>query len=175
MSEKILCKGADQGAGMKPATLFARGLVLTVLAFGISDLPAAPPGTPLVQPEVVDIRTGEILYAQHCASCHGARLEGQQDWRKEAAEGVFPAPPHDETGHTWHHGDGLLFAYTKYGGEATFAARGLKGIKSGMPGFGQVLSDQEIWDILAFIKSTWSERVRKLQAKRTEAEQADSR
>lgn len=160
-------------ADMKPAILLARGVVITALALGLSDLLAAPPGVP-VQPEVVDIRTGEVLYAQHCASCHGARLEGQQDWRKQAAEGVYPAPPHDETGHTWHHGDGLLFAYTKYGGEATFAARGLKGIKSGMPGFGHALSDQEIWNILAFIKSTWSERMRKVQAKRTEAEQLDS-
>ena len=159
---------------MKPTIPAAKGVVLTALAFVISDLLAAPPGMPLVQPDIVDVRTGEILYAQHCASCHGARLEGQQDWRKETAGGVFPAPPHDETGHTWHHGDGLLFAYTKYGGEATFAARGLKGIKSGMPGFEQVLSDQEIWNILAFIKSTWSERVRKLQAMRTQAEQGNS-
>ena len=160
-------------AGVKPAIPLVRSVVLTALAFAVSDLLAASPGLP-VQPEVVDIRTGEILYAQHCASCHGARLEGQQDWRKQAAEGVYPAPPHDETGHTWHHGDGLLFAYTKFGGEATFAARGLKGIKSGMPGFAQALSDQEIWDILAFIKSTWSERAREVQAKRTRAEQLDS-
>ena len=93
---------------------------------------------------------------------------------KRVLEDCSPAPPHDETGHTWHHGDGLLFTYTKYGGKATFAARGLENIKSGMPGFGQVLSDQEIWDILAFIKSTWSERVRELQVMRTKAEQSNS-
>ena len=68
----------------------------------------------------------------------------------------------------------MLFTYTKYGGKATFVARGLKNVKSGMPEFGQVLSDQEIWDILAFIKSTWSERIRELQAARTKAEQSIS-
>lgn len=129
----------------------------------------------MVQPQNVDIENGEVLYAKTCASCHGVLLEGQKDWRQESASGVFPAPPHDETGHTWHHGDRLLFTYTKHGGEAIFVARGIEGVKSGMPGFGKILSDQEIWDILAFIKSTWSERMRKVQASKTEAERLDKR
>ena len=49
------------------------------------------------------------LYAENCASCHGAKLEGQPDWRSPGPDGVMPAPPHDRTGHTWHHGDGMLF------------------------------------------------------------------
>lgn len=158
---------------MKPIVLIANAAILTGLTFAISPHLEARPGIPL-QPQTVDTGSGKILYAENCASCHGARLEGQKDWRKAGAEGVFPAPPHDETGHTWHHGDGLLFTYTKFGGKALFVARGLKDVKSGMPGFGQVLSDQEIWDILAFIKSTWSERIRELQAARTRAEQSTS-
>ncbi len=158
---------------MRWGVLSASIAVLTGFALVMNSHLGARLGVP-VQPEIVDIRTGEILYAKNCASCHGVRLEGQKEWRKEGTGGVFPAPPHDETGHTWHHGDGLLFTYTKYGGKATFAARGIKNVKSGMPGFGQVLSDQEIWDILAFIKSTWSERVRKLQAARTKSEQVNS-
>ena len=38
-------------------------------------------------------------------------------------------------------------------------------------GFGEVLSDQEIWDILAFIKSTWPDRVRQMQQTKTRGEQ----
>ena len=30
---------------------------------------------------------------------------------------MLPAPPHNETGHTWHHPDEMLFAITKYGRE----------------------------------------------------------
>ena len=30
-------------------------------------------------------------------------------------DGRLPAPPHDESGHTWHHPDAQLFAITKYG------------------------------------------------------------
>ena len=123
-----------------------------------------------VQPETADTDSGEILYANNCASCHGDGLEGQQNWRSPGPDGTLPAPPHDETGHTWHHGDALLFTYTKLGGEAALADQGVE-FKSGMPGFGDSLSDQEIWDILAYIKSTWPERVQEIQAVRTEAEQ----
>ena len=41
-----------------------------------------------------------------------------------------------------------------------------------MPGFGATLSDQQIWDVLAYIKSTWPPRVRAFQDERTTAERA---
>ena len=82
----------------------------------------------------------------------------------------MPAPPHDASGHTWHHGDKLLFNYTKLGGEALMAERGLTGFRSGMPGFGDSLSDQQIRDILAFIKSTWPRKVKDIQAERSAIE-----
>ncbi len=113
-----------------------------------------------------DLSNGQSLYAEHCAACHGANLEGQPDWRTPDENGVLPAPPHDETGHTWHHDNYLLFEYTKLGGEAALAARGVTGFSSGMPGFGDTLTDEEIWDILAYIHSTWPERVQDIQATR---------
>jgi len=119
-----------------------------------------------------DIRLGRALYAAHCAACHGADLEGALDWQRRAPDGRFPAPPHDETGHTWHHGDAMLFDYTRRGGQAFLDDLGV-GFESGMPGFGDVLSDAEIEAILAFIRSTWPERIREFQAARTAAESAD--
>ncbi|PSL14539.1 c-type cytochrome [Shimia abyssi] len=113
-----------------------------------------------------DFTNGQSLYAEHCASCHGANLEGQPDWRTPDENGVLPAPPHDETGHTWHHDNQLLFEYTRLGGEEALAARGVTGFASGMPGFVEVLTDDEIWDILAYIRSNWSERVQEIQAGR---------
>ncbi len=127
---------------------------------------AAPPK----QPEGTDIAAGQRLYAEYCASCHGANLEGQENWQIANEDGIFPAPPHDRSGHTWHHGDALLFTYTKLGGKGAMAAQGLD-FESGMPEFGETLSDQQIWEILAYIKSTWDDRVREMQAVRTEAEQ----
>lgn len=120
-----------------------------------------------------DSTRGAVLYADNCASCHGANLEGQPDWQTPDPDGVLRAPPHDRTGHTWHHGDKLLFDYTKLGGDQTLKQMGVADVKSGMPGFRETLSDQDIWDILTFIKESWPDRERKLQEQRTKAEQTE--
>lgn len=113
-----------------------------------------------------DIAAGQSLYADSCASCHGLSLEGQPNWRTPDADGVLPAPPHDGTGHTWHHDDALLFEYTKFGGAAALENRGISEFNSGMPAFDETLTDDQIWNILAYIRSTWSDRERKVQASR---------
>ncbi|MFY0616515.1 c-type cytochrome [Shimia sp.] len=98
---------------------------------------------------------GALIYAENCADCHGANLEGEANWRQMGADGRMPAPPHNQSGHTWHHPDTLLFAITKYGSETVVG----QGYESNMPGFEGNLSDQDIVDVLAFIKSTWPEDV----------------
>lgn len=113
-----------------------------------------------------DLTNGQALYGQHCASCHGASLEGQPDWRSPGDDGVLPAPPHDDTGHTWHHDNALLFEYTQLGGAEALAARGVNGFQSGMPGFGGALTEDEIWEILAYIRSTWPDRIQEIQSGR---------
>lgn len=115
-----------------------------------------------------DIENGNRLYQAQCASCHGANLEGQPNWQRQNDDGTLPAPPHDETGHTWHHDNMLLFNYTKLGGAEALARRGVTGFQSGMPGFADILTDEEIWDILAYIRSTWPERVQDIQAARNQ-------
>ncbi len=109
---------------------------------------------------------GQVLYQEHCASCHGVELEGEANWRTPGADGILPAPPHDASGHTWHHDNQLLFDYSKLGGEALMRERGITGFGSGMPGFADVLDDGEIWDILAWIRSTWPDDIRKIQSGR---------
>ncbi|MCW8916256.1 MAG: cytochrome c [Magnetovibrio sp.] len=106
------------------------------------------------------VRLGQIIYADHCAECHGINLEGQPNWRSPKEDGMLPAPPHDDSGHTWHHDDQLLFNYTKGGG----AAIAPKGFKSGMPAYGEILSDQQIWQVLSYIKSRWSPQAQERQA-----------
>ncbi|WP_299742651.1 cytochrome c [uncultured Tateyamaria sp.] len=113
-----------------------------------------------------DIIAGQTLYQAQCAACHGANLEGQPNWRSPNDDGALPAPPHDETGHTWHHDNQLLFEYTKLGGRGALATRGVTDFNSSMPAFEGVISDDEIWDILAYIRSTWPERVQEMHASR---------
>jgi mono/diheme cytochrome c family protein len=116
-----------------------------------------------------DAPTGQALYGEKCAVCHGANLEGQPDWQSPDEDGVYPAPPHDASGHTWHHADPMLFEYIKIGGQAALDRQGVA-FNSGMPGFGDQLTDDQIRSILDYIKSTWPERERNMQAQRTEAE-----
>ncbi|MEK6217511.1 MAG: c-type cytochrome [Boseongicola sp.] len=98
---------------------------------------------------------GQSLYQENCAVCHGNDLEGQENWRERDASGYLPAPPHDADGHTWHHPDAQLFEITKDGIEAVVG----DDYKSNMEAYGVILSDDEIVAVLAFIKSTWSQRI----------------
>ena len=106
------------------------GTAGVVLGLGVAALWFAQNGAAQVQvplqPASADIAAGEALYATSCASCHGANLEGQADWRSPGDDGKLHAPPHDKDGHTWHHGDALLFNYTKLGGKAALAEQGMR-------------------------------------------------
>ncbi|MCX8115468.1 MAG: cytochrome c [Burkholderiaceae bacterium] len=103
------------------------------------------------------IADGRLVYEAHCAACHGTNLEGQPEWKTRRADGKLPAPPHDDSGHTWHHPFDVLFAITKHGLVPPYAPAGYA---SDMPAFDKRLSDEDIWNALAYIRSRWSEKVR---------------
>ena len=113
-----------------------------------------------------NLENGYRNYQEYCASCHGVNLEGQANWRSRNEDGTLPAPPHDETGHTWHHETEMLFEYTKLGGQVTLEAVGVKNFTSGMPAFGDVLTDEQIWEVLSFIRSTWPQHIQDAHATR---------
>ncbi len=104
------------------------------------------------------ISLGKSLYVQNCASCHGVKLEGQKNWMSRLPDGLMPAPPHDETGHTWHHSDKYLFMITKYGIENIIGQK----YPNNMPAYKDILSDKEIISVLSYIKSTWPNKVKKI-------------
>lgn len=104
---------------------------------------------------------GQAIYQARCAACHGAHLEGQRpNWRERDSNGQLPAPPHDASGHTWHHPDQVLFDVVKYG---VAKAVHLKDYDSAMPAFGGTLSDAEIAAVLSWIRSQWPPDIRKRQ------------
>ena len=112
------------------------------------------------------VAQGAKVYAAHCAACHGANLQGQANWRERDAAGRLPAPPHDATGHTWHHPDEVLFNITKLG---IAKAANLKDYDTAMPAFGGVLSDAEIVAVLSWIKAQWPPEIRAQQDEVTRA------
>ncbi|WP_243634778.1 c-type cytochrome [Roseicella frigidaeris] len=139
-----------------------------LLAAGLAGLVASLGGAWLLTPggqnrtvagvDAATLARGQQLYTQHCASCHGAELEGQPNWRQRRADGRLPAPPHDASGHTWHHSDAQLFELTKRG-----PAGLVPGYETDMPAFGDVLDDKQIRAVLLFIKSTWPADIRARQ------------
>lgn len=100
------------------------------------------------------VSQGEILYQQFCAACHMPDLRGAPDWKKPLPDGSLPPPPHDDSGHTWHHPDFLLLQIMSEGGAE------YEGV---MPGFGSQLTQEDMRAILEFLKSQWSQKSREYQ------------
>lgn len=149
----------------KPIAFTAAGVVLAIVVVVGMWLRIWPWGD---GGEQVDLAVGQALYAARCAACHGANLEGQANWRRRQADGTLPAPPHDPSGHTWHHPDQQLFDIVKFG---TAALAG-PNYQTNMRAFGPEMSDQEIRAVLAYIKSTWPPEIRRRQAAITARAQA---
>lgn len=144
------------------------GGVLAVAAIGLGVFLLAQQGAGPVDrlSDPASARTialGQVIYADNCAVCHGADLDGQPNWQTPLSSGRLPAPPHDAGGHTWHHPDEVLFDITKHGPAAIVG----NDYESDMPGFEGILTDDQIGAALAYIKSTWPERERTYQQERT--------
>jgi S-disulfanyl-L-cysteine oxidoreductase SoxD len=126
-------------------------LVLALLLRSVTtEKPVVINNTPVPPVPTLDsgrVTQGADLYIQRCASCHGRDLEGAPEWKKPLADGSLPPPPHDSTGHTWHHPDALLLSIIANGGDPASNSR--------MPGFKDQLSQDEMAAILDFIKSQW--------------------
>lgn len=116
--------------------------------------------TELQADDLAIVLSGESIYQTQCAACHGENLEGQPEWRTRDANGFLLAPPHDETGHTWHHADDLLFEITKFGPAVVIND---DSYQSTMPAYKDVLSDDEIVAVLSYIKHSWPEEQRSWQ------------
>ena len=142
-------------------------LVFAVMGIGFSLIGFDDAARVVVGRSSIDsasIERGRIGYETYCASCHGKRLEGQPDWKSPLPSGRLPAPPHDASGHTWHHSDDILTSIilrglTPFAGEE---------YESDMPAFEGVLSADQVDDILAYIKDSWPERERGYQQQMTD-------
>ncbi len=136
----------------------ALGLLIAVVIWSVAGAPV--PGRSTPPPAAAGTVDGKVLYQTRCASCHGARGEGQPDWKSKKANGTYPAPPHDPSGHTWHHADGLLFRIVRDGGQAAAGP----GFTSAMPAWKDTLTDAQIRSTLEYIKTLWGQAEREFQS-----------
>ncbi len=108
--------------------------------------------TPIVKKKFdpVKLANGENLYTELCSMCHGSNAEGDPNWKRPDDDGKYPAPPLKGTGHTWHHPMNILRDYIKEGS-----------IEKGgsMTGFKEVLSDEEVDNIIAWFQSKWPDEL----------------
>ncbi len=114
-------------------------LVVSVLAWAGVALPAQE-AKKLKNPEPKNAETleaGKKLYARHCASCHGP--QGKGDGGMALAGGA----PSDLTDETWDYGstDGEIFTAIR------------DGVSADMLAYKDKLNDQQIWQVVAFIRS----------------------
>lgn len=130
----------------------------------------AKPGGYIDPQDIRLVMTGKPLYEQHCAACHGVSMAGQPNWRQRMANGRLPAPPHDDSGHTWHHSDQVLLNITLNGLVPGITAP--PGYQSDMPAYRDILSEQQARAILAYIKTFWSDASLKAQMDITRREQS---
>lgn len=120
-----------------------------------------PPGDP---GDADQVSVGAALYDWNCARCHGDDLGGELAWVKaeagvseedvEAIAGKLSdvAPAHDDSGSTSRLSDPVLFKIIDEGPEKV-----LNKTDSRMSGFHDRLAEEEIWSIIAFMKSHWPE------------------
>lgn len=99
------------------------------------------------------VAEGAALYRTHCASCHAIADASMPAVPPEEQD----TPPHDASGHTWHHPDEVLFAITKHG---VAQVAGMAGYATAMPVYDGVLDDDDIVAVLSWIKSQWPAHVR---------------
>ena len=137
-----------------PVRFLACVVVVAACApIGLTD----PEGTPARD----EVPRGKELYQQFCASCHGVDLAGDPDWKTPNDDGSFPPPPHDTSGHTWHHSDQTLIQIIRDGSDSP---------QSRMPQFGDQLTDDDMISILEYLKGHWGEKEREYQRQLNEQE-----
>ena len=130
-------------------------VLASVLPTACSSSPAEVSPTPVSVASPAPTPTkGREIFVTNCAACHGVDAAGQPDWHIANADGTLPPPPLNGDGHTWHHGDGLLYRVVKLGGQQ-FEDPRFPDFKSAMPAFGERLSHEDIVEVLTYIKSFW--------------------
>ena len=107
------------------------------------------------RPDPAAIARGEPLFAANCIACHGVRGQGDGP---QAAAATGLAPANLTVSHARAHSDADLAFWIRNGIEGT-----------GMPGFGDSLSDAEVADLVAYLRDLQAEALQAAEAPGAEA------
>lgn len=108
------------------------------------------------------LREGESNYQLYCAHCHGYEGGGQAVGAPgdTARLGMKLVPALDSTGDTWRYADTLLIEVIKIGIQNPLD-------QYPMLGWSAVMNDEQMGDLLAYIKLWWTDEQRTHQAEVT--------
>ena len=148
------------GSGWKGLLILSLGLASCASRTSTQGRTPLPPLPTL---NTAMVQEGKEVYQANCATCHGAEAEGSPNWATPGPDGLYPAPPHTDAGHTWHHSDRVLY-------ETIYSGMG-DPLKPGSPlrmlAFGDKLSDKEIRAVIEYFKSLWNAENRRWQWEQT--------
>ncbi|OOZ36501.1 c-type cytochrome [Solemya elarraichensis gill symbiont] len=106
------------------------------------------------------VKRGEKLFSENCASCHGQNAEATQNWKQPGTDGKYPPPPLHGSAHAWHHPMSILRRQIRSGWIP---------LGGNMPPFKEKMSATEIDDVIAYFQSKWSDRIYMLWEERQAA------
>ncbi len=149
----IHCAGYIYENYVKTATIkyFLAGFgLLTIISLSSSIL--ADTGK-IGSPE--EVERGLKLYQNYCQSCHGTEGVGEPPIPLGIRRlDYIGAMPLDETSHAWHHDDDNLVQTILYGNRRS---------KTRMPVWNGTLSEMQARDLVAYLKTFWSDRILQCQ------------
>ena len=89
------------------------------------------------------LAAGSKLYTKYCANCHGAT--GRGNGRLAAGAAMYGRRPSDLADDEWQHGssDGEIFLVVRDGIGPDFQ----------MDAFGRVMSDEDVWTVVNYVKT----------------------
>lgn len=96
------------------------------------------------------IKRGETVYVANCVNCHGQNGEATAEWRKTGPDGKYPPPPLNGTAHTWHHSTAVLKKTILEGTPPEYGS---------MPPWKDILTEQQVDDVIVWIKSLWPDEI----------------
>ncbi len=123
---------------MKKILIIKAFLLLTLVTPGLAETGKIP--------DPAAVERGLALFETNCQQCHQAQGVGENVPRAIRHPNFIPAMPLNENSHAWHHGDDQLVQTIRRGNKR-------------MPPFDNVLSEPQLRDLVAYMKSLWSPRI----------------
>lgn len=136
--------------GRLPSVLVLGAVWLFVAAAARQEHPPTPHSHPEGQRRAnpvpatpASVEAGGKLYGRYCANCHG--VSGRGNGKLAAGTAMYGKRPSDLADDVWDHGatDGEIFLAVRDGIGPDFH----------MDAFGRVMPDEEVWNVVNYIKT----------------------